>query len=380
MITDIWSTEQPLGDRVGMGYSSTIVTKGRARGIVVATGMNTEIGKIAKTIEESGSGDSTRLQRSLNKMYIVLLVAAAIAAIIVLASNKFVVDHDLGMYAITAALSVLPAGLTTVLTLSLVLGGQEMTKQRAIVRKLKCLETLGSVTHIFSDKTGTLTQAKMAVVRFWLPSTGYYFVAAKGLAPEGEVYSTTKFLEDQPTDSSKSIKVDKNDIACDLEQLLKCSALCNMSSIHQEPDKDKNDIDSWVSSGAPTEVALQVFAHKFDMGSPKLLQLGWKLVYEYQFDSNIKRMSTLYEDTDSKQHVLYTKGAAERIITLCNMEDDMQNQVLEHVHALATKGLRVMALAYKQVVLDHNDIQGLHSRDDMEKDLIFIGLTGIYDP
>jgi len=373
---------QPLGDRIGMGYSSTIVTKGRARGIVVAIGMNTEIGKIAKTIEESGSGDTTRLQRSLNKMYIVLLVAAAIAAIIVLASNKFVVDHDLAMYAITAALSVLPAGLTTVLTLSLVLGGQEMTKQRAIVRKLKCLETLGSVTHIFSDKTGTLTQAKMAVVRFWLPTTGYYFVSAKGLAPEGDVYSTTTFLEDQPTESPNCVKIDKRNISSDLEQLLKCSALCNMSSIHQEPEKNKDDVDSWVSSGVPTEVALQVFAHKFDMGNPKLLQNGWKLLYEYQFDSTIKRMSTLYEDINSKCHVLYTKGAAERIVTLCNMEEDMKTQVLDRVHALATKGLRVMALAYKDVKLYDDSVQVIHqySRDDMEKNLTFIGLCGIYDP
>ncbi|KAH8552304.1 hypothetical protein BGW37DRAFT_455358 [Umbelopsis sp. PMI_123] len=374
--------DQPLGDRVGMGYSSTIVTKGRARGIVVATGMNTEIGKIAKTIEASGSGDSTRLQRSLNKMYLVLLAAAAIAAVIVLASNKFVVDHDLAMYAITAALSVLPAGLTTVLTLSLVLGGQEMTKQRAIVRKLKCLETLGSVTHIFSDKTGTLTQAKMAVVRFWLPSTGYYFVTAKGIAPEGDIYSTTKFLEDQPANSPNSVKIDKSQIPTDMEQLVKCSALCNMSSIHQETEKEKNDADSWIASGAPTEVALQVFAHKVNMGCPQLEQMGWKLIHEYQFDSTIKRMSTLYEDPSSKQHVVYTKGAAERIVTLCNLDSAMQTEILSHVHAMATKGLRVMAMAYKKITLDQHTIDNidLYSRDDMEKDLIFIALTGIYDP
>ncbi|KAG2182594.1 hypothetical protein INT44_005573, partial [Umbelopsis vinacea] len=371
--------DQPLGDRVGMGYSSTIVTKGRARGVVVATGMNTEIGKIAKTIEASGNGDTTRLQRTLNKMYIVLLVAAAIAAIIVLASNKFVISHDLAMYAITAALSVLPAGLTTVLTISLVLGGQEMTKQRAIVRKLKCLETLGSITHIFSDKTGTLTQAKMAVVRFWLPSTGYYFVTTKGIVPEGDVYATTTFLEDQPTSSSNSKKLDKSNISTDLEQLVKCSALCNMSSIHQETEKDA---DSWVASGAPTEVALQVFAHKFDMGYPQLERMGWTLIHEYQFDSTIKRMSILYEDTSNKQHIVYTKGAAERIVTLCNLDHSTQNEILSHVDALATKGLRVMAMAYKRVIMDQDAIDNinLYSRDDMEKDLVFIGLTGIYDP
>jgi len=365
-----------------MGYSSTIVTKGRANGIVVATGMNTEIGKIAKTIEGSGSGDTTRLQRSLNKMYIVLLIAAAIAAIIVLASNKFVVDYDLALYAITAALSLLPAGLTTVLTLSLVLGGQAMTKQRAIVRKLKCLETLGSVTHIFSDKTGTLTQAKMAVVRFWLPATGYYFVTAKGIVPEGDVYATTTHLDDQPASSPNSTKLDKSNISEDFEQLVKCSALCNMSSIHQEETEKEKDSDTWVASGAPTEVALQVFAYKFNMGSPQLELMGWKLIHEYQFDSTIKRMSTLYEDTSSKQHIVYTKGAAERIITLCNLDLSTQTEILNHVDALATKGLRVMAMAYKRINMDQHTIDNinLYSRDDMEKDLDFIGLTGIYDP
>ncbi|KAG2171934.1 hypothetical protein INT43_001410 [Umbelopsis isabellina] len=371
--------DQPLGDRTGMGYSSTIITKGRARGIVVATGMNTEIGKIAKSIEQSDQGDRTRLQKTLNKMYIVLLATAVLCVIIVLAANKFVVDHDLGMYAITAALSVLPAGLTTVLTLSLVLGGQEMTRHRAIVRKLKCLETLGSITHIFSDKTGTLTQAKMAVVRFWLPSTGYYFVSAKGLAPTGDVYATTDYLEDRPVESKHASKIDKDNISEELRELLHCSALCNMSSIYQDIEMDKEDPDSWIASGAPTEVALQVLAHKFHLGNPTLLANGWKLIYEYQFDSTIKRMSTLYQKPNSNHFTLYTKGAAERVITLCGMDQDKQNQILEHVNALATKGLRVMALAYKNVdKLDEAELDD--SRDIMESNLTFIGLTGIYDP
>lgn len=132
-----------------MLYSSTVVSKGRGKAIVTSTGMHTEIGKVASKLNDAGDGDRTRLQKSLDKMYFILLVASIICVIIVLASVKFQPDYDTGMYAMTAALSVLPAGLTTVMTVTLVLGGKEMTRQKAIVRKLKCLETLGSVTSMY---------------------------------------------------------------------------------------------------------------------------------------------------------------------------------------------------------------------------------------
>lgn len=132
-----------------MLYSSTVISKGRGKAIVTLTGMHTEIGKVASKLNDASDSDRTRLQKSLDKMYFILLVAAIICVIIVLASVKFKPDYDTGMYAMTAALSVLPAGLTTVMTVTLVLGGKEMTRQKAIVRKLKCLETLGSVTSMY---------------------------------------------------------------------------------------------------------------------------------------------------------------------------------------------------------------------------------------
>ncbi|KAK9680881.1 hypothetical protein K7432_015810, partial [Basidiobolus ranarum] len=142
----------PLGDRTNMAYSSTIASKGRAKGIVVDTGMNTEIGKIAKTISESVGGGQTRLQKSLNYMALFLLLVAVVVAIIVMAISKFKITYDIGMYAMTAGLCAVPAGLTTVVTVTFVIGGKEMIKQKAIVRKLNSLETLGSVTNICSDK------------------------------------------------------------------------------------------------------------------------------------------------------------------------------------------------------------------------------------
>ncbi|KAI8390836.1 uncharacterized protein BYT42DRAFT_525964 [Radiomyces spectabilis] len=399
-LVQLESPDEPLGDRINMAYSSTIVSKGRGKALVTATGMNTEIGKVAAKLNEAGDGDTTRLQKSLNRMYFYLLVAAALCAIIVLATVKFRPNYDVGMYAITAALSVLPAGLTTVMTVTLVLGGKEMAQQKAVVRKLKCLETLGSITNIFSDKTGTLTMAKMVVVRFWTPEKGFFYVTPNGLAPEGDIYRTSELSEKSVDATSDEVLevVEKHSLSPELNKLVECAALCNMSSIHrrvtdtkeaiinaspdldEKPKEDETESDDWIASGAPTEVALQVFAHKFDLGKPTLEAMGWHLKAEYQFDSTIKRMSTLCSNQETGETVLFTKGAAERIIPLCKTvgAEKGEDEIMDVVHRLAAKGLRVMALAYRPFP---DDIKiDTESREDMETELQFLGLTGIYDP
>ncbi|KAI8072300.1 hypothetical protein BC940DRAFT_292247 [Gongronella butleri] len=406
--------DEPLGDRINMVYSSTIVPKGRGQAIVTACGMHTEIGSIATKLDENKDGDMTRLQKSLNKMYTVLLIASVLCVIIVLASVKFQANYDVGMYAMTAALSVLPAGLTTVMTVTLVLGGKEMTNQKAIVRKLKSLETLGSVTDIFSDKTGTLTLAKMVVVRFWMLDRGFFYVEPNGLAPTGNVYQSQVLKGDDENTNGQLIE--KDAIDGDLLRLVQCAALCNMSSIYRQQDlpnsetnsqqdnassltmpmdekkdanangelkKDDNDAtisDDWVANGAPTEVALQVFAHKFQLGKPALEEQGWQVAVELPFDSSIKRMSTLCTK-DNASPILFTKGAAERIAPLCtNLENTQLKEILATVDQLGAKGLRVMAMAYR--VMDGVTAKGAEnmSRDQLEQDLVFLGLTGIYDP
>ncbi|KAI8338542.1 hypothetical protein BC941DRAFT_451724 [Chlamydoabsidia padenii] len=400
--------DEPLGDRVNMLYSSTVVSKGRGRAIVTACGIHTQIGKVALKLGESGKDETTRLQKSLNKMYIFLMTTSILAVLIVLASVKFKANYDVGMYCMTAGLSVLPAGLTTVMTVTLVLGGKEMATQKAVVRKLKCLETLGSVTNIFSDKTGTLTLAKMVVVRFWTLKHGYFYVEPNGLAPTGDVYHTDGLTSNTKDISSQDDLLDKKNMPDELEQLVHCAALCNMSSINrrtlenectntdndgasmktvtcnEKTNKnqlgDDTDSDNWVPSGAPTEVALQVFAHKFGMGKPDLVDNGWEVLAEHQFDSNIKRMSTLC--VNNGYTVLFTKGATECILPLCiNIESEKE---IERVHAtvnnLASKGLRVMAMAYRSMDNIDAKVARSMSRDEIEKDLIFVGLTGIYDP
>ncbi|RCI05059.1 hypothetical protein CU098_009390 [Rhizopus stolonifer] len=370
--------DEPLGDRRNMVYSSTIIAKGRGQAIVTSIGMKTEI------------------------------------VIIVLASVKFHADRDIGMYAMTSALSVLPAGLTTVLTITLVMGGKEMTKQRAIVRKLKVLETLGSITHIFSDKTGTLTMAKMVVVRFWTPQEGYFYLTPNGLAPQGNIYRTHDELIDNPLSSEKTELIDKPQLlmSSETKHFIECAALCNMSSIHRredtentitrheslskmtsrhsnvviempqaEEEKDNSESDNWIPSGAPTEVALQVFAHKFNKGKPQLIaEDGWEMIQEYQFDSTIKRMSTVWYNRPQDHTFVFTKGATERILPLCiNMPTQESHiEVMNHLNVLASKGLRVIAMAYRKE--ESNMFEKDRDRSIIEKDLIFLGLAGIYDP
>ncbi|ORX58921.1 calcium ATPase [Hesseltinella vesiculosa] len=402
----IENPNEPLGDRTNLVYSSTVISKGRGQGIVTATGMKTEVGKVATKLNEADDGDTTNLQKQLNKMYIALMGAAVVCVIVVLASVKFNINYDIGMYSMTAAMSVLPAGLTTVMTVTLVMGGKEMTKQKAVVRKLKCLETLGSVTNIFSDKTGTLTLARMVVVRFWTWEQGFFYVQSNGIAPVGNIFPSGD-LDTSHLGDEKLTAIDttpgSSDMTPALQKLVECSALCNMSSIHRrapadadlalerktsgdtitsERDNELSDsdcLDDWVASGAPTEVALQVFAHKFSMGKPDLLAQGWTVLQEYQFDSTIKRMSTLCMKNNDL--VVFTKGAAERVVPLCSSftSEDQRQNVLRTVDQLASKGLRVMALAYRSLAMQAEGATAL-PREDLESSLTFVGLTGIYDP
>ncbi|KAI9314290.1 potassium/sodium efflux P-type ATPase [Dichotomocladium elegans] len=374
------TADVPLGDRINMSYSSTVLTKGRGKALVTSIGMQTEIGKIALRLLSSDES-KTPLQRSLERMALVLLGVAILTIIIVFSVAKFHIEDSHILYAISTAIAVIPEALVAVVTLTQAFGVHSMAKANALVRRLAALEHLGAVSNICSDKTGTLTQSKMVLTRFWRPQEGYYKVDGLGFSVEGEI-----------TRESDSTVLTKDKFSNGLHHLVLASALCNMSEIRKAKETGK-----WHGMGDPTEIALQVFAHKAGMGKPDLTDVNaadgcWRLVIEYPFDSSIKRMSMLVQAPNG-DHYAFIKGATERVLETCvgifdkdkNPLSHMAPEALEacvmpHVEGLARGGLRVLSLAVRKLKTDGPVTWDTFTREQIEQDMAFLGLVGIYDP
>ncbi|KAK9727624.1 hypothetical protein K7432_001708 [Basidiobolus ranarum] len=390
--------DEPIGDRINLVYSSTTVTKGRGRGIVIATGMQSEIGKIAKSLIESSGDSKTKLQKSMDKMAYILFFVAIILAIVVFAVNKFKISSEVAIYAISLGIAVIPEGLIAVVTLTMAAGVRSMAKNKAIIRQLNALEALGSVTNICSDKTGTLTQSKMVLTKAYVPGDGFYHVSGAGFVPEGQVIrlgdvSANELALSGSSDSYKET-VSFESMSAPLRRMVEVSSLCNMAIL-----KHDKTTGEWMGVGDPTETALQVFATKVGRGRPELTKesednhVEFTLHAEYPFDSTVKRMSVVYTEEKSGKHIAYMKGATERVIETCSRirigdreetieKPDQLHQMISHqVELMASNGLRVLSLAYRyiepQLSETHPDYW---TREQVERDMVFVGLVGIYDP
>ncbi|VDC02384.1 unnamed protein product [Peniophora sp. CBMAI 1063] len=415
-----------VGDRVNLAFSSTTVTRGRGSGVVIGTGMQTQIGHIAESMQKKkaspraglplwkrifegvmtflGLRTGTPLQIKLNKLAYALFLLAAVLLIIVFAVAKFEVNNEVAIYAIALAIAVIPESLIAILTITMATGTSRMAKAHVVVRQLNALEALGSVTDVCSDKTGTLTAGKMVVRKFWLPgldsgsAPAAYAVENVGdaIEPAGDVY-----LDDGSDDEKRTIlNVESNARA---RELILCASLCNVATV------GKNKEGRWVSTGDPTEVALQVLATMTGNGRPTLTKTGvdsdevsekardskrfvWK--EEFPFDSNAKRMSVIYLDQQASEEdrvVVFLKGSVERVLAASThvfseaepapLTDAMRKDILSQMESLAAQGLRVLALASRRPgsALDLSSEAKL-SRDDVEANHCFIGLAGIYDP
>ncbi|EJD50366.1 potassium/sodium eff [Auricularia subglabra TFB-10046 SS5] len=436
----------PLGDRINMAYASSTVVKGRARGVVVYTGMKTAVGEIAgsingKTVKPGRSLDprdggilqpikgilwrtwdvvanilgitgGTPLQMKLSKLAFVLLCCAVVLAIVVFGVNEFHLSHEVVLYAIALGIGTIPESLIAVLTITMAVGMKTMVKRKVIVRKLDALEALGGIDSICSDKTGTLTQGKMITRRVWLPGVGTYTVERYGAAADPSKGRVT-FEEDEEDPYKDGLKVpggtgspaggstttsltheDTNTtplpvevpsvIPAEAHTFLRAVALCNTATLQYDKEDAQFETD-----GDPTEIALQVFAHRFGSAKSHLRDAGWAQVAEYPFDSDIKRMSVLFEDPETKRVHVFAKGAVERVLNVCSMygQADSAHAMTEHdkahihdrMNALANEGLRLLAVAHR--VLE-GDAAAWDERDraEVEKDWTFIGLAAIYDP
>ncbi|KAE8146938.1 hypothetical protein BDV25DRAFT_43570 [Aspergillus avenaceus] len=393
------STNVTLGDRTNMAYSGCSTTQGRATGIVTATGMMTEVGKIAQLLQDKkDQGSSNRIVRAyhhtkstiknvlglvgtplqvkLSKFALILFALAILLAIIVFSVNKWDVKGEVLIYGICVAVAVVPESLIAVLTITVAVGTKAMAKGNVIVRKLQCLEAVGGVTNICSDKTGTLTQGKMIARTAWVPDAGTITVS-----------QTTNPYD--PT--SGSVQVDKVDwkpselegnVA--LNTFLNAIALCNLStvqndvqSIPSEPGHSTGN--NWTAVGEPTEIALHVLAMRFGLGKTQVLQeRKLELYTEYPFDSSIKRMTVVYRDPAALMNEVYTKGAPEAVISRIDCNEIVKSSIQDTADRMAGEGLRVLCVAYKQVPVD--DDATVSSRSMAESNLKFGGLVGLYDP
>ena len=331
-----------LGDRTNMLFSSSLITYGRGKGIVVETGMNTEVGKIATIINDTVS-TQTPLQIKLNKLGKTLGIAAlAICVVIFIIGIAYGKDLiDMFMTAVSLAVAAIPEGLAAVSTIVLAIGVQRMVKKNAIVKKLPAVETLGSATVICSDKTGTLTQNKMTV---------------------------QKIFVDNKLKNVSEIK----DFSEDFEKLMYTSILCNDTKIGEN-----NTL-----TGDPTETALVDLGFNLKFDVEKVL--SYSRVKEVPFDSDRKLMTTVNKVND--KYIVYTKGGIDELLARCtryevngeikNNLDEYKEEINKHNIEMAKDALRVLAMAYKEI--DHEPTD--EEMKDIENDLIYVGMVGMIDP
>ena len=361
-----------LGDRRNMVYMGTMAATGKGRAIVVATGMQTELGRIAGLLQRHGP-DSTPLQRRLAEVGRVLIVVclgivAVIFSLQLLRGGNFA---EAFLVSVSLAVAAVPEGLPAVVTVALALGLQRMVKRNALVRKLPSVETLGSVSVICSDKTGTLTRNEMTVQEL-LVGAFRYRVTGAGYAPRGQFFRAEgQLLHEKQPNSDSPIDVSQQ---ADLSLALRIGARCNNARL--SPVGEGND--RWQIVGDPTEGALLVAALKAGLPEPSE---ATSLLYEVPFDSVRKTMSVAVREPEGD--ILYVKGAPEAILDKCTSEywggatrhlsDDRRHDLLEANTQMAHRALRVLALAYRDAPADQR-VQ------DPEIALVFVGLVGMIDP
>jgi Ca2+-transporting ATPase len=374
----------PLGDRLNTAFMGTVVTYGRGRGVVVSTGMLTQIGMIARMLQ-SVEEEPTPLQRRLNQLGKTLGWAALLVCALVFAIGWIRGYEPLEMFlvAVSLAVAAVPEGLPAVVTITLALGMREMITRHALIRRLSSVETLGSTTVICSDKTGTLTQNQMTVTKLWVDGLTFD-LTGRGLEPRGE------FLRD-------GSPVDLADYPAATTALW-VAALANDAEL--EPVAQDATGITYRAIGDPTEAALIVAAAKVG-ARRESLDRAYPRIDEIPFDSTRKRMTTVhkvkdplpedispfYDTTVREWEVATTKGAPDVILPLCTkyqrtddstvpMTDAMRDRILAANEAMAGEALRVLTVAYRVEV----DVPDEAPPDVIERDLTFVGLVGMIDP
>lgn len=374
----ILEEEVPLGDQKNIGFMGTMVTRGTARGVVIRTGMETEMGKIADLIQNTESQE-TPLQHRLEQLGKILIGVSLGLTILVVVAGILHGQPVPGMFlaGVSLAVAAIPEGLPAIVTIALALGVQRMIKRKAIVRKLPSVETLGCASVICSDKTGTLTQNKMTVTRVWLGGRTME-VTGQGYEPAGQILLKGKPIE---------LRSDQA-----LRRLLQVGGLCNNAEIietaqeesrSRRKGKEAEPAAVWELKGDPTEGALLTLASKMGLTQTSLANM-YQRDKEFPFDSTRKLMSVIVSHQGGR--LLCTKGAPDVLLDKCTyilwdgnvvpLTPTLRQKVLGANEKMASEALRVLGLAYR----DLRPHDRPESETEAECQLIFIGLTGMIDP
>ena len=355
----------PLGDRENMVFMGTSVAAGTGQAVVVATAMKTELGRIAGLIEEAGAEEGTPLQRKLDSFGRILVWAALgiVALLFGLGLLRGTKPFELFMTSVSLAVAAVPEGLPAVVTVALSLGVLRMARRRALVRKLAAVETLGSTSVICTDKTGTLTVGEMTVRALYVAGQSYE-VTGEGYGPDGEVRFEGKKAE-----------------APHLAPLLELATVllgCNNAHLVQEDG-------TWKTVGDPTEGALLAAGAKAG-GDRKRIEKELPKQHEIPFDSDRKRSAVIRRMPDGKLRA-FINGAPGALLQRCTslytstgirpLTEQDRERILAQTSAMAKQALRVLGSAYRD--LDDASPADL-TADAVERDLVFVGLTGMYDP
>ncbi len=373
-----------LGERRNMAYSGTLVSYGRGRGLVVATGMETQIGQIAEMLQ-SVEIEATPLQRRLDQLGKVLGWAALAVSggVFLLGWARGYEPIEIFLIAVSLAVAAVPEGLPAVVTITLALGMREMIRRNALVRRLSSVETLGSTTVICSDKTGTLTQNRMTATRLWV---------------DGTVFEIHAGAEDEENGAGAVFRVNGSQV--DLADYPASTTALWVAVLDNDAEFEAAEDGSYRVVGDPTEVALVVAANQAGARRNEL-EKAYPRIDEIPFDSSRKRMTTVHKILKPKPEdaspfydgrlleweVAATKGAPDVVLDLSThyqtiedhtkpMDKGTRQRILDANEAMAREALRVIALAYRV----ERDVPDKATPETVERDLTFVGLIGMIDP
>jgi magnesium-transporting ATPase (P-type) len=353
------AAEAPLGDRTSLAFSGTVVDYGQGTGVVVATGPATEIGRIGALVAGVGTLETPLLRKlgAFGRWLSAAIVAVAAATFAIGYLLRGYSAADMFLAVVGLAVAAIPEGLPAIVTITLALGTQRMARRNAIVRRLPAVETLGAVTVICTDKTGTLTKNEMTVASALTPG-GDYTVSGAGYAPEGEIVRDGAAVDPASEPG--------------LVELARAGLLCNDAELRHRDG-------AWTLAGDPTEGALIAFAVKAGLDRDEERQ-AWPRQDEIPFESEHRFMATLHHDHHGHARV-YLKGAPERVLELCRWEGEVGTALdpdrwAELLEAAAARGERLLGLAVRPL----EDRRATVAFEDIDRSFVLLGFVGMMDP